>query len=506
MNVVFNIVRTVVMALVGLIMVPYYLDQLGTATYGIIPLATTMTSYVMIVCDSMTWATSRYSTLAIRSGKDDEAVRVFNTAFFGIARVCLILMPVVVVLAYFSPYIFSVPEGMDSEVQMLFFCVLTASMLVSISSACECVFQAHNKLYLLYLIKTVYTLLQVGMIVVMFNVAEPTLGQVGVSYLLSAVALFLMMYLLARKDFPILKIRIRLYSRSLFSDMGKLGFWSIVERVGSLLYIQISLVLVNLYLGAESEAGFAIVSSMISMVHTACYSVTSALSPLTYKCYADGDIDELIKLSVTGMKIVSLMFAFPTAVLMIFSPEILTTWVGEEHAGLADLLRIAFVGDIMFCAVSMINGIPTVYAKIRFVALMTAILGGLNALGAFLVLNFTDIGIDGVMWVWVLATSSQSLSITFYVEKLMGTRWYTLLLPQAYGYVVCVFLTGGLYLLSRFIDVEPTWLFVIPFFVILFLIYLPILFRLLMNSKDRAMVALALPEAVTKRLPGFLLR
>jgi len=42
LNATINIVRTVVTALIGVLMVPYYIDTLGIATYGLIPLATAM--------------------------------------------------------------------------------------------------------------------------------------------------------------------------------------------------------------------------------------------------------------------------------------------------------------------------------------------------------------------------------------------------------------------------------------------------------------------------------
>ena len=95
-NVLTNTLRTVLMALIGLLLVPYYLDNLGTAAYGIIPLATTMTSYVMILCDSLTYSSSRYSVLALHKGDDEQSNIAVNTAFFGVLRVCILLIPLVI--------------------------------------------------------------------------------------------------------------------------------------------------------------------------------------------------------------------------------------------------------------------------------------------------------------------------------------------------------------------------------------------------------------------------
>ena len=91
LNAAMNITRTVVMALIGVFLVPFYIDNLGLATYGIIPLATTMTSYVMIIADSLESACSRYSTLAINRSSD--ASKELSTGFFGILRTCIVLIP-----------------------------------------------------------------------------------------------------------------------------------------------------------------------------------------------------------------------------------------------------------------------------------------------------------------------------------------------------------------------------------------------------------------------------
>ena len=126
LNILMNTTRTLVMALIGILLVPYYIDTLGMATYGIIPLATTMTSYVMILTDSLGSACSRYSTIDIH--QKDDASDTISTAFFGILRMCVLLIPVVIALSFASPYIFGIEDTSNSDVQVMFLLVLAASL------------------------------------------------------------------------------------------------------------------------------------------------------------------------------------------------------------------------------------------------------------------------------------------------------------------------------------------------------------------------------------------
>ena len=52
LNMVTNVVRTVLMAVIGLLMVPYYIGEFGLAAYAILPLATSLTSYFISIADS----------------------------------------------------------------------------------------------------------------------------------------------------------------------------------------------------------------------------------------------------------------------------------------------------------------------------------------------------------------------------------------------------------------------------------------------------------------------
>ena len=76
LNMVTNVTRVVVMALVGFLMVPYYIDQFGIATYAILPLATSITSYVLVASESLADSFTRYMIMAIHKG--DIAITLKN--------------------------------------------------------------------------------------------------------------------------------------------------------------------------------------------------------------------------------------------------------------------------------------------------------------------------------------------------------------------------------------------------------------------------------------------
>jgi len=83
-NLAANIAYFLVNIVIGILLVPYFIDTLGVAAYGLIPLATSITGYVAIVVQSLNTAVSRFLTVDLQRG-DYAAVRrvllgsIFNT-------------------------------------------------------------------------------------------------------------------------------------------------------------------------------------------------------------------------------------------------------------------------------------------------------------------------------------------------------------------------------------------------------------------------------------------
>ena len=76
--------------------------------------------------------------------------------------------------------------------------------------------------------------------------------------------------------------------------------------------------------------------------------------------------------------------------------------------------------------------------------------------------------------------------------------------PLIYGHLVLAASAGLLFILADYVEVESSWLFLIPFCLVLFLIYLVPMYALLLNGRDRGIVLSMLPSAITDRMPAFM--
>ena len=127
-NVASNLAFMLVNFVMGLVLVPYYISELGVAAYAIIPVATSITSYITLISDSLTSTVSRYLTIDMGSDMT-SAKRTFNTAVFGFTCIVVAAIPIIILISLLAPSIFDIATNTVLSVQVMFVCILSAVLI-----------------------------------------------------------------------------------------------------------------------------------------------------------------------------------------------------------------------------------------------------------------------------------------------------------------------------------------------------------------------------------------
>ncbi len=496
-----NILRTAVMALFGFLMVPYYIDQFGLATYAILPLATSISSYVLSVTDPLGDAFARYTSIAVQKGDIGLANKTYSSSVFGMLKCVAVLVPLALLVSVISPYVFNIADSRAHDVQILFATVLLSSLLISFSACLGSVFMAYNKLYIIYASKTVYCVSQVVLVVFFFMAEGPSLPLLGVSYVLASILMMSMMVYYIKKDYPQFRISRRNYDRKMLREMSSLGMWSIVSEFGTLMYIEASLIMVNICLGAAEQASFAIVANVISMINTTTTSLAAVSVPLAYRHFANKDGDGLVGTMAFFMKFIGVIMAFPVALLILLMPQILELWLGPGYENLYNMLYIMLPMQISFCTIRVLLTVPVVYLRMRVVAIVTTGLGILNAAMCLAFIIFTDFGLLGVSASW--AVSMFILKVVFYPlysSKLTGTRRRMFYLPLVYSHAMFAAIMMVGCAIGKVYTVPVSWIAVILVVAATFVPYFIMVMRFLFNSKEKDMIVHFLPGFIQRAI------
>ena len=497
MNLSTEILCVVLTTIIGLVMVPYYIDRLGIAAYAVVPLATSVSSYMIIIANSFSNAINRFFVQALRKGDRDVELMTYSTSLRLMVLIAAILMPITAVVSYFTPDIFNVPEGSYTSVRILFLCEFWSSIFLNFGTCFNNALVAYNKTYVINTIRSSYLALQILTVVVLFAVFVPSLEQIGYAYMVGITLYVVASYIVMKREFPELHYVADAVNNSHMKEIGALAFWSAVVRIGNLLFLQASLILTNLYLGAETEGGFSLVVSMVSMVGTACNAVTNIFYPFYHKFYADKDRSSFIGIAVLGIRTLSLVVAMPLAYVCIFSPEVFTFWVGGEYVYLKNTVWVMFFLLIFYATVGVIETIPTILLKVKEAAIITLILGLLNIVLAVILLSFTDLGILGVAAAYTISMFLRNgIIFPIFISKSLRCSLTKFINPMFGGFIVFLVGLGYCYVFSLFWDVQGTIVSVLVSFIVMFAIFFYLAIRFGLTRKEKSM----LEEAMPKRL------
>jgi len=503
-NLISNITFFILNIIIGLLLVPFFIDTLGTAAYGLIPLATSITSYVSIVIDSLNTSISRYLTIDLQRADIGRANETFNTALFGTLVIIMLLVPVAILGAWYAPSLFDISNQSTMDVSLLFAFIFGSVLIRTWGSNFMVVLFAYNRLDQRNYVNVANLFAQLILVISLFWVLGPSLPLVGLSYIMGAAASFILAFVLSRRTCAHLTISPALFRRSRLKEIGSTSAWVMINNVGLMLNTQVALLIVNVSFGAVAGAQYSLAALWSSLLIGLAGPVTSLFTPMTYSYYSKRDRRGLIRFTSATTKVVGLIMALPIALVCIFSPQLLTLWVGAEFAHLAPLVWILVVPDILKIIISCISPVTIAFDKVRSIAILTFPIGILNVVLAILLPSIFNIGMYGVAVAGLITTVIRyGLIHPIYIAHIIQMPAWFYLKRMTYGIIglLAILIFGTIF--SLIFDVTSLQSSIIAGLSIS-IIYPLVMLRGVLTPDERAMVSSCLPQALQRRIFAWL--
>lgn len=421
-----NIIYFIINIIIGIFLVPFFISTLGIAAYGLIPLATSLIGYVGILTNSLNSAVSRHLTIDMQRSERNQANRTFNSAFFGVSKIVLILIPIVLVIAFFAPGLFGVPSTSTVDATGLFIGIGLAFLIRSWSSNFSVTLYASNRLDLVNFVNIINILVQVLLIFILFSISTPSLASIGVSYLIGATVATIATILLYRKMNKKLTIDYDCYDGQKFREMAQMSGWIIINDIGALLLLNIDLIVVNYIYGNAVGGEYAIAYQWVGLLRGLAFTFVAILGPIILISYANGQKDKIIAFSKSAVKLVGLGIALPIGIICGLAPSILGAWVGAEFVGLAPLMIILTSHLVINTAVTPLFQVNIAHNKVKWPAIVTIIMGIVDLILAFIFSLSLGLGIYGVALAGLLCMTLKNFIFTpIYATIVLGIPKWT---------------------------------------------------------------------------------
>lgn len=504
-NLISNVVYFVLNVIIGLALVPFFLDTLGEAAYGLIPLATSLTSYVTLVIDAVNGAIARYLTIDLQRGDTTKANETFNTAVFGTLGIILILVPISIIVAGLAPSIFDIGTESPTAVFLIFALVFGSILIRAWSSNFMVTLFAYNRLDLRNYVNITNILVQLILVIILFICINPSLPFVGLSYFFASFISLVFAYGLSKWLCPFLTIKPSAFSKLRMREILGIAGWTTITKLGLVLKGQVALMIVNIMFGAIAGTQYSLALLWSSLLIGIISMVTNCFTPMIYSYRARDDKHGMKKFVAFSVKITTLITALLIGLVCIFAAQLLKIWVGEEYMFLASLVMVIIIPVIFSVQSSCCAPVNAAYVKVRLPAIANIFGGGLTIILALTLPNIFGIEMYGVALGVGISTCLISCFISpIYGAYILNTRLSTFLKPAVPGYIALVILILFGILLNNLFSIDTLFEVLLAGGIIT-IVYFLIIFKILLTKNERILIRSCIPSYIAKVIPQWLL-
>ncbi len=449
----FQVLSFISKIVVGILLVPYLLHNIGSAAYGLIPLAGVMTQYAGLIAHNITISVNRYLTIALQDGDEKEANRVFNTAFFSYLAIVFIQIPIFLMIIFHANTLFSIPIGIFKDAIILLVCSAVSYLINLIASVFGVSLYANNRIDISRSIDMIRVILNANGIVILFSIFGPALRYVGYMNVCVSVSILVINVIVGKRMAPILKISYSYYEKNKTRELMSMGAWLLVNNVGTLLFMSTDIWICNRFIGPKEAGEYAALLQVPVLIREGGGILSAVIAPMVIIYYAKKEFDKLIRISKMSVRILSLLLTLPISILIIISPHLLRLWLGDEFVSLAPLMKLMLYHLVINIGVMPLFSIQIATNNVKLPGIVALFMGILNIILSIILAKHFGYGIYGIVIAGaILLTIKNAVWTPLYAASILSLPWYAFIRQYIPAVILLIALTVSGSLMEKILD------------------------------------------------------
>ncbi len=376
-NVVTNYLRFVIFAVVGILLTPVLVHGLGDRDYGLWTTVFALTGYFGLLDQGIRPSLVRYVSRDHALGDTHGLSRTVSSAMALYTLAGILTMLVAVAVAVYAPGRMPIDEGqrriaptlillVGGTIAMGFPLGVFAAMLSGVQrydlgnwvGIAAGVFRA---VAFVVVIRVGGGLVELGWTSLLVNLAGH-----------AATAIF------ALRQLPGVRFSPKFVDRDHLKAIGTYSGWAFVGALASNIAFQTDSIVITGALGPALVTPFAIASGLVENARSLVTHATVVLAPTASEMDTLGEHEKLHGMLVTGSKY-SVLVSWPVLMgLVIFGPNLLTTWVGAKYAHASLLLTILTVPTFIALPQSTASSVLYGVSRHRGIVILSILSAALN--------------------------------------------------------------------------------------------------------------------------------
>jgi O-antigen/teichoic acid export membrane protein len=394
-NVVTNYLRFLLAGVIGFVLTPLMVHLLGDGGYGLWVTVFSLTGYFGLFDQGIRPSLVRYVARDHARGDLDGMSHTLSSAFA--------LYSVVGAVTLLATLGFAVPltqflriDPAQREVARMVIMISGASMAIGFPlGVFGAALSGLQRYDIANGIGIAVTVLRAVAFVVVLRMGGGLIGLAWVSLAMNLLG-YAVSWIYVRRLVPGLRMGLGQATRAHLKLIGAYSGFAFVGALANSIAFQTDALVITKFLGAALVTPFALAAGLIDNVRNLVFAATWVLSPTASELEARGESGKLHAMVIAGSKY-SVLLSWPVLVaLLVFGPNLLTTWVGPGYVGASTLLAVLAIPTLISLPQSAASSVLFGVSRHRGVVLLSILNAVLNLLLS--VLWVRPYGVLGVAW------------------------------------------------------------------------------------------------------------
>lgn len=475
---------------VSFILSPYLANAIDLSASGFVTQGNQFVSYAQILVSALNTMASRFITVSIHKGQEEEANRYFSSVFFGNVFMAAVFAVPATFLILFIDKILNVPEEMVTDLQIMLFFVMLNFLLSIILSVFSVSVYAKDRLDLLA-VKTIQAeIVKMLLLIACYTFFRPLMWYVGIGSVVYTLVLGIGNCRYTKQLMPEVHISRKYFDIGKIKELVSLGAWNSVTRLGQTLLEGLDLLIANILIdpGAMGLLDFA--KKVPLCIVNLMSSVVGIFNPQITILYAQEKYDEMVQMIKSANRIMIFMLSIPIAFVTAFGDIFFSLWLPDYDARQLHILCVLSMGTLYISmSIQVLYHIFIITKKVKVNSIVVLLSGVCSTATVFLLLKTTNLGLYAIVLSSAFYGWARNLLFTpLYASKCLNVKWTTFYGDIATGIesLVCVGLVG---LAFRTVFTIDSWGTLLGYGCIAGVAALAVNYFIILKKDEKAMVA-----------------
>ena len=467
-------------------------DRMIPNSYGFLNIANQFVQWAQVVVSALNTLASRYITIHLHKGEEQEASEYFSSVFFAnMFMAAVFLVPAIFVIVFIDR-IFQISPEIITDIQILWAFVFLNFFISIITSVFSTSTYSTNRLELSSIATIITEVARLGVLYIAYRFFTPYLFYIGVASVVSTTLTAAANAGFTRKLLPGIRITVKNFRLDKVKELVSLGAWNSVTRLGQMLLDGLDTMIANIFIGDEAMTALSLAKVVPTTLSTLMGTMVGVFAPSITIAYAKGDKKELMDVLKSSNRIMIFMMSIPIAFVTAYGDKFFRLWLSyKDPSEIPQIYYLAVLSmGVLFVSASIqvLYQVFIITKKIKLNSIVIVASGVITTSLVFVLLQTTNLGLYAIAGVSVVVGLIRNMVFTpIYAAKCLEVKWTTFYSDIFMG-LASIGIITAVGMLSKLILPMDTWITFFASGIFMGCVALVLNFFIVLRKGERQMV------------------